>query len=92
MDFLVRVKQERIAMREIAKLPMKELAAGQYETLATGLARSFTLQEIFSAMIMSNFSSRMAGQVVVEKPKKNIYAYKVNWNMGVICARNFIRC
>ena len=89
VDFLIRVKQERTAMREVAKLPMKELDTGQYETLATSLPRSFTLQEIFAAMIMSNFCSRIAGKVVVEKPKKNIHAYKVNWNMAVYLCKKF---
>ena len=129
VDFLIRVKQERTAMREVAKLPMKELDTGQYETLATSLPRSFTLQEIkelyharwgietafrelkygfglvnlhgknddfvkqeiFAAMIMSNFCSRIAGKVVVEKPKKNIHAYKVNWNMAVYLCKKFYR-
>ena len=189
IDYLIRVKQERTAMREVAKLPMKELDTdisftitttqtnkdkengyiflqthknknrvyssntnctrwdfpspypmklrivrfmldtGQYETLATSLPRSFTLQEIkelyharwgietafrelkygfglvnlhgknddfvkqeiFAAMIMSNFCSRIAGQVVVEKPKKNIHAYKVNWNMAVYLCKKFYR-
>lgn len=105
------------------------LDTGQYETLATSLPRSFTLQEIkelyharwgietafrelkygfglvnlhgknddfvkqeiFAAMIMSNFCSRIAGKVVVEKPKKNIHAYKVNWNMAVYLCKKFYR-
>ena len=189
IDYLLRVKQERTAMREVAKLPMKELDTdisftitttqtntdkengyiflqthknknrvyssntnctrwdfpspypmklrivrfmldtGQYETLATSLPRSFTLQEIkelyharwgietafrelkygfglvnlhgknddfvkqeiFAAMIMSNFCSRIARQVVVEKSKKNIHAYKVNWNMAVYLCKKFYR-
>lgn len=189
VDFLIRVKQERTAMREVAKLPMKELDVdinftitttqtnkdkekgyiflqtrknknriyssntsatrwdfpspypmklrivrfmldtGQYETLATSLPRSFTLQEIkglyharwgietafrelkygfglvnlhgknddfvkqeiFSAMIMSNFCSRIAEKVVIEKPKRNIHAYKVNWNMAVYLCKKFYR-
>jgi len=105
------------------------LDTGQYETLATSLPRSFSLQEIkelyharwgietafrelkygfglvnlhsknddfvkqeiFAAMIMSNFCSRIAGKVVVEKTKKNIHAYKVNWNMAVYLCKKFYR-
>lgn len=189
VDFLIRVKQERTAMREVAKLPMQELDVdinftitttrtnkdrengyiflqtykdknrvyspktnatrwdfpspypmqlrivrfmldtGEYETLATSLPRSFKLQEIkelyhsrwgietafrelkygfnlvnlhgkndvfaqqeiFAAMIMSNFCSRIAGQVVIEQSKKNIHAYKVNWNMAIYLCKKFYR-
>ena len=105
------------------------LSTGEYETLATNLPRSFTLeeikelyharwgietafrelkyglnlvnlhgknenfvkQEIFSAMIMSNFCSRIAGQVVLNQSKKNIHAYKVNWTMAIYLCKNFYR-
>lgn len=102
---------------------------GQYETLATSLPRSFSLQdikelyrgrwrienafrelkynlglvnihgksddfvkqEIFAAMIMSNFCSRIASQIVIKKKSKNILAYQVNWKMAVFLCKKFYR-
>lgn len=188
-DFLIRVKQDRTAMREISKLPMAELDTdvsftitttqtkedkengyillqtrkkedriyssktragrwdfpspypmkirvvrfkldtGEYETLATSLPRSITLaeikelyharwgietafrelkygiglvnlhgkkddfvrQEIFSAMIMSNFCSRIVNDVVVRKNDANIHEYKVNMTMAIHICRQFFR-
>ncbi|MFR4352573.1 MAG: IS4 family transposase [Roseburia sp.] len=188
-DFLIRVKQDRSAMREIGKLPMTELdtdvsftitttqtkedkengyvllqtrktedrvyssktragrwdfpspypmkfrvvrfqlETGEYETLVTSLPRSITLeeikelyharwgietafrelkyglglvnlhgkkddfvmQEIFSAMIMSNFCSRVVNEVVVRKNDANIHEYKVNMNMAIHICRQFFR-
>lgn len=188
-DFLIRVKQDRTAMREISKLPMAELDTdvsftitttqtkedkengyillqtrkkedriyssktragrwdfpspypmkirvvrfkldtGEYETLATSLPRSITLaeikelyharwgietafrelkygiglvnlhgkkddfvrQEIFSAMIMSNFCSRIVNDVVVRKNDANIHEYKVNMTMAIHICRHFFR-
>lgn len=188
-DFLIRVKQDRTAMREIGKLPMTELDTevsftitttqtkedkengyillqtrkkedriyssktragrwdfdspyhmkfrvvrfkldtGEYETLATSLPKSITLaeikelyharwgietafrelkygiglvnlhgkkddfvkQEIFSAMIMSNFCSRIVNEVVVKKNDDNIHEYKVNMTMAIHICRQFFR-
>lgn len=188
-DFLIRVKQDRTAMREIGKLPMTELDTdvsftitttqtkedkengyillqtrkkedriyssktragrwdfpspypmkirvvrfkldtGEYETLATSLPRSITLaeikelyharwgietafrelkygiglvnlhgkkddfvrQEMFSAMIMSNFCSRIVNEVVVRKNDANIHEYKVNMTMAIHICRRFFR-
>ena len=161
-DFLVRVKQDRSAMREIGKLPMTELDVdvsftitttqtkadkengnillqthknedrkysnktrsgrwdfpspypmkfrvvrfqldtGEYETLATSLPRSITLaeikelyhavkQEIYSAMIMSNFCSRIVNEIVVCKKDTNIHEYKVNMKMAIHICKQFYR-
>lgn len=188
-DFLVRVKQDRSAMREIGKLPMTELDVdvsftitttqtkedkangyillqtrknedrkyssktragrwdfpspysmkfrvvrfqldtGEYETLATSLPRSISLaeikelyharwgietafrelkyglglvnlhgkkddfvkQEIYSAMIMSNFCSRIVNEIVVCKNDKTIHEYKVNMTMAIHICKQFYR-
>lgn len=189
VDFLIRVKQDRTAMREIGKLPMTELdtdvsftitttqtkedkekgyillqtrknedrvyssktragrwdfpspypmtfrvvrfqlETGEYETLATSLPRSITLaeikelyharwgietafrelkygiglvnlhgkkddfvkQEIFAAMTMANFCSRIVNEVVVQKNDTNIHEYKVNMSMAIHICRQFFR-
>lgn len=189
VDFLIRVKQDRSAMREIGKLPMRELDTdvsftitttqtkadkengyilvqtrknkdraysentkasrwdfpspypmkfrvvrilldtGEYETLATSLPRSFTpaeikelyharwgietafrelkygiglvnlhgksddfvKQEIFAAMTMSNFCSRIINEVIVPKKTGNIYEYQVNRTMAMDLCRKFFR-
>lgn len=189
IDFLIRVKQERTAMREVAKLPMEELDvdisftitttqtnadkengyiyiqthrnknrvyskntnsgrfdfltpypmnlrivrfkldSGIYETLATSLPRSFTLeeikelyhlrwkietsfrelkyglglthlhgksddfvkQEIFSAMTMANFCSRITALAILPKKQDNQHSYTVNYNMATHLCREFYR-
>lgn len=187
VDFLIRVKQNHSAMREIKKLPLMELdvdvsftitttqtnvdksngyilvqkkkrriydeksqfgswdfpspypmkfrvvrfllKTGEYETLVTSLPRSFTLaeirelyharwgietafrelkygvglvnlhgkkdefvmQEIYTAMIISNFCNRITGQVVLEKKNDNLYEYKVDQSMAIDLCRKFYR-
>jgi len=189
IDFLIRVKQERTAMREVAKLPMEELdvdisfiltktqtntdkangyiyiqthrnknriyskntnsgrfdfatpypmklrivrfqlESGAYETIATSLPRSFSLeeikelyhlrwrietsfrelkygmglthlhgksddfvkQEIFSAMTMANFCSRITALAVLPQKQNNRHMYAVNWNMAIQLCREFYR-
>ncbi len=191
VDFLIRVKQDRSAMREIKKLPMMELDTdvsftitttqtnedkqkghilmqvpkkdgkmrkpqsrarwdfghinpypmklrvvrfildtGEYETLATSLPRSsftiedlkifyhlrwgvetsfrllkycqllvnlhekkdeFVKQEIYSALTMYNFCSRIANSVVIEQKDTNIHEYKVNFTMAIYLCREFYR-
>ncbi|OUO25803.1 hypothetical protein B5F88_19320 [Flavonifractor sp. An306] len=186
-DFLIRVKQNHSAMREIARLPMFELdcdisftitttqtnedkqrryiflqvpkkskpgsktrrgrwdfqspytmklrivrfqlETGEFETIATSLPRSFTLedikelyhmrwgietsfrdlkyslglvnlhgksdafveQEIYSALTMFNFTSRIVREVVIQQPKDGIYAYRVNFKMAVVLCRKYFR-
>ncbi len=189
VDFLIRVKQDRSAMREIRKLPMTELDTyvsftitntqtkadkendyilvqtqknkeriysdktragrwdfpspypmrfrvvrilldtGEYETLVTSLPKSitaseikelyharwgietafrelkyslglvnlhgkkddFVMQEVYAAMIMANFCSRIVNEVVVQNKKENIHEYKVNMNMAIYLCKQFFR-
>ena len=49
----------------------------------------FVQQEIYAAMIMANFSSRIAGQVVVQKKPSAAYAYAVNMKMATYLCRKF---
>lgn len=186
-DFLIRVKQNHGAMREIARLPMLELDCdiaftitttqtnedkqkrhiflqvpknskegaktrrgrwdfpspypmrlriirfqldtGEFETLATSLPRSFSIadmkelyhlrwgietsfrdlkysiglvnlhgrcdafceQEIYAALTMFNFTSRISREAIVHQPKDGIYAYKVNFKMAVSLCREYFR-
>lgn len=186
-DFLIRVKQNHGAMREIARLPMLELDCdiaftitttqtnedkqkrhiflqipkkskegaktrrgrwdfpspypmrlricrfqldtGEFETIATSLPRSFSLedikeiyrlrwkietsfnflkhavglvnlhgrsdafceQEIYAALTMFNFASRISRQVVIRQPKDDMYAYKVNFKLAVALCREYFR-
>lgn len=186
-DFLIRVKQSRSAMREVRKLPMKELdtdisftltttqtktdkengyifiqtpkdqnkqysgktrmrrwnfpspypmtlrivriklSTGEYETLATSLPRSvtadeikelyhsrwgietafrelkygigiehlhgksdeFARQEIFAALTMANFCSRIARAAVIEQNSGNKLLYTVNRKMAIVLCRQY---
>lgn len=102
---------------------------GEYETLATSLPKTFTMedikalyhkrwgietsfrelkyvvglinlhgksddfvrQEIYAALTMYNFCSRIAGVVVLEKKPKNVYAYRLNFTMSVFLCREYYR-
>ena len=186
-DFLIRVKQNHSAMREVARLPMCQLDCnigftitttqtnedkrnrhiflqvpkksradsrtrrgrwdfqspypmrfrivrfqldtGDYETIATSLDSSFTIddikelyrmrwgiessfrdlkytlglvnlhgksdafvqQEIYAALTMFNFTSRISRDAVIKQPKDGVYAYKVNFKMAVDLCREYFR-
>ena len=186
-DFLIRIKQNHSAMREVARLPMFELdcdisftitttqtnndkknryvflqvpkkskpgaktrrgrwdfkspytmklrivrfqlSTGEFETIATSLPRSFmpqdikelyrrrwkieeshratkfsiglvnlhgksdefVQQEIYAALTMFNFTSRIVREVVVKQPKDGIYAYQVNFKMAVALCREYFK-
>lgn len=105
------------------------LESGEYETVATSLPRSFTIedikelyhkrwgietsfrelkyaiglvnlhgksdafamQEIYAAMIMYNFSNRIASTVVVQQKKENTYCYQINFTMAIFLCREFFK-
>ncbi len=54
-----------------------------------GRKDEFVRQEIYAALIMSNFCSRIASQVVVQQQKKNIHEYKVDMKMEIFLCREF---
>ena len=187
LDFLIRIKNNRSAMREVARLPMLELDtvirftisttqtkedkqkkhiflqvpknskegsktrqgrwdfpspypmclrivrfqldSGVFETIATSLPNTFTLedirelyhlrwgiessfrdlkytmglvnlhgksdcfaeQEMYAAMTMFNFTSRIAREAVIRQPEEGIYAYHVNFKMAVALCREYFR-
>lgn len=186
-DFLIRVKQNHSAMREVARLPMLELDCsisftitttqtnedklkrhiflqvpnkskpsaktrrgrwdfpspypmhfrivrfqldtGEFETIATSLPAEYSIsdikelyhmrwgietsfrdlkytlglvnlhgksddfveQEIYSALTMFNFTSRICREVTISQPKDGIYAYRVNFKMAVALCREYFR-
>ena len=187
LDFLIRIKNNRSAMREVARLPMLELDtvirftvsttqtkedkqkkhiflqvpknskegsktrrgrwdfpspypmclrivrfqldSGVFETIATSLPNTFTLedirelyhlrwgiesgfrdlkytmglvnlhgksdcfaeQEIYAAMTMFNFASRIAREAVILQPEEGVYAYQVNFKMAAALCREYFR-
>ncbi|MFR4352581.1 MAG: transposase [Roseburia sp.] len=53
-----------------------------------GKKDEFVKQEIFAAMIMSNFCSRIVNEIVMKQKKNNLYEYKVNMKMEIyICKK-----
>ena len=48
-------------------------------------------QEIYAALTMFNFTSRIVREVVVKQPKNGIYAYQVNFKMAVALCREFFK-
>ena len=49
------------------------------------------MQEIYAALIMYNFSTRITGAVVVQKKEPTIHAYQVNFKMAVMLCKKFYR-
>ena len=49
------------------------------------------MQEIYAALIVYNFCTRIVSAVVVEKRQQAIHAYQVNFKMAVYLCKNFYR-
>ena len=56
-----------------------------------GKKDKFVRQEIFAAMTMSNFCSRIASTIVMKQKKANMYEYKVNMKMAIYLCKKFYR-
>lgn len=56
-----------------------------------GKKDDFVKQEVYAAMIMANFCSRIVNEVVVKKNDTNIHEYKVNMKMAIHICRQFFR-
>ena len=56
-----------------------------------GKKDEFVKQEIFAAMIMSNFASRMVNEIILKQEKDNALAYKVNQKMAIYLCREYFR-
>ena len=74
---------------------------GEFETVATSLPPSFTLEDIKelyhlrwgleTSFTAFNFASRVCRDVVIHQPTDGVYAYKVNFKMAVTLCKEFIR-
>ena len=51
----------------------------------------FAEQEIYAAMTMFNFTSRIAREAVIRQPEEGIHAYRVNFKMAVALCREYFR-
>lgn len=56
-----------------------------------GKKDKFVRQEIFSAMIMSNFASRMVNEIVLKQGDHHALTYKVNQKIAVYLCREYFR-
>ena len=56
-----------------------------------GKSDEFVQQEIYAALTMFNFTSRIVREVVVKQPKDGIYAYQVNFKMAVALCREYFK-
>lgn len=56
-----------------------------------GKKDEFVGQEIFAAMIMNNFTSRIVNGIVLEQEKDNALTYKVNQKMAIYLFREYFR-
>lgn len=55
-----------------------------------GKGDSCVEQEIFAALTVFNFTSRIVKEVVVRQPKDGLYAYTVNFKMAVTLCKEFL--
>ena len=51
----------------------------------------FTKSEVYCALTMANFCSRIASKVVIQQKRENVYAYKVNMKMAIYLAKEYFR-
>ena len=56
-----------------------------------GKKDEFVKQEIFAAMIMNNFASRMVNEIVLKQEQHNALTYKVNQKMAIYLCREYFR-
>lgn len=69
----------------------RELKYGMGLVNLHGKKDDFVRQEIFAAMVMSNFCSRIANRIVIPQDSGNIHAYQVNMKMATYLCRKFYR-
>ena len=56
-----------------------------------GKSDCFAEQEMYAAMTMFNFTSRIAREAVIRQPEEGIYAYHVNFKMAAALCREYFR-
>ena len=56
-----------------------------------GKSDDYVRQEIYAALTMYNFCSRIAGAVVVKQKAENIYMYRVNFKMAVFLCQEYYK-
>ena len=56
-----------------------------------GKSDEFVAQEIFSSLIIYNYSEYITGEVVVKNSEKNIHTYQVNFSMAFFLCRNYLK-
>ena len=56
-----------------------------------GKSDAFAEQEIYAALTMFNFTSRIVRETVIEQPQNGVYAYRVNFKMAVALCREYFR-
>ncbi len=52
-----------------------------------GKSDYFAEQEVYAAMTMFNFTSRIAREAVIRQPEEGIHAYRVNFKMAAALCR-----
>lgn len=67
-----------------------ELKYGIGLNLLHGKSEEFARQELYAALTISNFCSRVAREVVIQKKSETTYAYKVNQKMAIYLCRKFL--
>ncbi len=73
------------------ELAFREIKYGLNLVLLHGKSDEYAAQEIYAAMIMYNFCSRIASQVVLENRENLIHEYAVNMEMAHMFCKDFLR-
>ena len=56
-----------------------------------GKSDCFAEQEMYAAMTMFNFTSRIAREAVIRQPEEGSHAYRVNFKMAAALCREYFR-
>ena len=56
-----------------------------------GKSMQFAAQEIYAAMLLANFTSRIVNAVVIEKNTNTVHEYAVNYKMETYLCKRFLR-
>ena len=56
-----------------------------------GKSMQFAAQEIYAAMLLANFTSRIVNAVVIEKNANTVHEYEVNYKMATYLCKRFLR-
>lgn len=83
--------KELYRMRWVIETSFRELKYFIGLVSLHGKSDEFVAQEIFSSLIIYNYSEYITGELVVNNSEKNIHTYQVNFSMAFFLCRNYLK-